>query len=295
MSRLPRAALQTALLTAITLICFAANSILTRVGLRDGGMDPLAFATLRIVAGAAMLVLLLAVRGAGHRRPAGDWGSALALVVYAAAFTIAYVSIPAGVGALLLFAVVQLTMIGSGLAQGERPRWNEWLGLAVSSAGLVVFLLPGLERPPLRGALLMIAAGLGWAVYSLRGRRRPAPGRGPADPLAATAGNFVRGLPLILLPWLVFGGVDVTPLGVACALASGAIASGLGYALWYTVLPRLTAVRTSLVQLAAPLLVTVFGLLFLAEPASLRLLAGGSLIVGGLALATLYRPAPRSG
>lgn len=289
------AALRTLLLTAATLCCFAANSILTRIGLRDGGTDPLAFAAIRVAAGALMLVLLLGLRRrAAPRLLAGDWGSAMALVLYMAAFSAAYRLMPAGVGALVLFAVVQVTMIGSGLVIGERPRIAEWLGVLISFAGLLVFLAPGLERPPLAGSLLMIAAGVGWAAYSLRGRRPPEAGRGPADPLAATAGNFLRSLPLIALPWLAFGGVQIEPLGLVCALASGAIASGLGYALWYSVLPALTALRASLLQLTAPLLVTVYGLLFLGERATPSLLLGGSLIVGGLALATLYRSAPRS-
>lgn len=272
--------LRIALLTAITLVAFAANSIFARVALRDGGMDPLAFTAIRIAAGALMLALLLKRSG----RPfAGDWPSAAALVVYAAAFSVAYVSIPAGTGALLLFGVVQATMIGSGLVQGDRPPWQEWGGVLISFSGLLLFLLPGLSRPPLTGSLLMIAAGIGWAVYSLRGR-------GNRDPLAATAGNFLRGLPLALLPWLLVGKPEVNEIGIACALASGALASGMGYALWYTVLPGLTALRASLVQLAVPLLVAVIGILFLGEALSLRLLAGAALILGGLALATLYRP-----
>ena len=278
------AALRTVLLTVLTLCCFAANSILTRVGLRDGGMDGLAFALIRIAAGAAMLALLLSRRGTGLRRLAGDWPSALALVIYATAFSVAYRSIPSGTGALILFGAVQVTMIGSGVVSGERPPLPEWCGVVVSISGLLVFLLPGLQRPPLAGSLLMLAAGIGWAAYSLRGR-------GNGDPLAATAGNFVRALPLTLLPWLVFGGFEITTRGLLCALASGALASGLGYALWYTVLPGLSALRASAVQLAAPMLVTVFGVLFLGEPLTLRLVAGSALILGGLALATLYRVA----
>ena len=278
------ASLRTVLLTVLTLCCFAANSILTRVGLRDGGMDGLAFALIRVAAGAAMLALLLSRRGTGLRRLAGDWPSALALVIYATAFSVAYGSIPSGTGALILFGAVQVTMIGSGVVNGERPPWREWCGVMVSISGLLVFLLPGLQRPPLAGSLLMLAAGIGWAAYSLRGR-------GNRDPLAATAGNFVRALPLTLLPWLLFGGVEITTRGLLCALASGALASGLGYALWYTVLPALSALRASAVQLAAPMLVTVFGVLFLGEPLSLRLVAGSALILGGLALATLYRVA----
>lgn len=275
-------ALRTALLTALTLCCFAANSILTRLALRGDGMDGLAFSVIRIAAGALMLALLLSRRLTGRRALAGDWPSALALVVYAAAFSVAYRSIPSGTGALILFGVVQVTMIGTGLVQGERAPWQVWLGVLLSVAGLLVFLLPGLQRPPLAGSLLMLAAGIGWAVYSLRGR-------GNRDPLAATAGNFVRALPLALLPWLLVGEWTLDARGVACAIASGALASGLGYALWYTVLPALTALRASLVQLAVPLLVSAFGVLFLDEAAGARLLAGSALIVGGLALATLYR------
>lgn len=275
-------ALRTAGLTALTLCFFAANSILTRVALRDGDMDGLAFAVIRIAAGALMLVLLLSRRAGGSRALAGNWPSALALVVYAAAFSLAYRSIPSGTGALILFGAVQVSMIGSGLVQGERPPWQEWLGVLVSVGGLLVFLLPGLQRPPLAGSLLMLAAGIGWAAYSLRGRSN-------RDALAATAGNFVRALPLALLPWLLFGDLALHPRGVLCAVASGALASGLGYALWYTVLPALTALRASLVQLAAPMLVTVFGVLFLGEPMTLRLLLGSALILGGLATATLYR------
>ncbi|WP_293368159.1 DMT family transporter [Nevskia sp.] len=276
------AALRIALLTALTLCCFAANSILTRVALRDGGMDGLAFAVIRVASGALMLLFLLSRRGEGRRALAGDWPSALALVIYAAAFSVAYLSIPSGTGALILFGSVQVTMIGAGLIQGERPPWQEWGGVLVSMSGLLVFLLPGLQRPPLAGSVLMLAAGMAWAAYSLRGR-------GNRDPLAATAGNFVRGLPLVLVPWVLFGSVEMNPVGVACALASGALASGLGYALWYTVLPMLTALRASLVQLAVPVLVTVFGVLFLGEPLGLRLLTGMAMIVGGLAMATLYR------
>lgn len=283
MSTAPRIAL----LTLLALSAFAANSILARVALRDGAMDPLAFTALRIASGALMLAILLKLR----RRPfTGDWPSAAALVAYAAAFSVAYLSIPAGAGALLLFGAVQVTMIGTGLIQGDRPPWQEWGGVLISFSGLLLFLLPGLGRPPLAGSLLMIAAGIAWAAYSLRGRRKS---DRPSDPLAATAGNFLRGLPLAVLPWLVFGGARWNPLGVACALASGALASGLGYAVWYTVLPQLTALRASLVQLAVPVLVAAIGIVFLGEPASLRLLAGAALILGGLALATLYRPAAR--
>lgn len=276
-------ALRTVALTLLALAAFAANSIFARVALRDGTMDPLAFTALRIASGALVLALLLRWRG---RALAGDWPSAAALVVYAAGFSVAYVSIPAGIGALMLFGAVQITMIAVGLANGERPHRHEWIGEAISVAGLVGLLLPGASRPPLSGSVLMIAAGIAWAIYSLRGRRN-------RDPLAATAGNFVRGLPLALLPWLALHDSRWTPVGIACAMASGALASGLGYAVWYTVLPGLTALRASIVQIAVPLVVAVIGIAFLGEPMSWRLGTCAILILGGLALAMLYQPVRR--
>lgn len=277
------APLRTLLLTLLALCGFAANSVLCRLALRDGLADPAMFTAIRIVSGAAVLALLLRLQG---RRLAGDWPSATALMVYAAGFSFAYVSLPAGIGALLLFGAVQLTMIGTGLVRGERPHWNEWAGEAISLAGLVALLAPGLSAPPLRGALMMLVAGIAWGAYSLRGRRSQ-------DALAATAGNFLRAVPLALAVLLLDARTAVTPGGALLAVLSGAVASGLGYAVWYRVLPALTAVRAGLVQLAVPVLVAAIGLLFLGEQASLRLAGCAVLILGGLALATLYRPAVR--
>ena len=271
------------LLTLLALSGFAANSVLCRIALRDGFIDPGPFTAIRIGSGAAMLALLLRWQG---RPVAGDWPSASALMVYAAGFSLAYVSLPAGTGALLLFGAVQLTMIGTGLVRGERPHWNEWTGEAISLLGLLALLAPGLTAPPLQGALLMIAAGIAWGAYSLRGRRSQ-------DALAATAGNFLRAVPLALALLLVDTRTKAAPAGVLLAVLSGALASGLGYALWYRVLPALSAVRAGLVQLSVPVLVAAIGLLFLGEQASLRLAVCALLILGGLALATLYRPPRR--
>ncbi len=286
---LPRGASRAlvAALTSVALLGFAANSLLCRLALRDGAIDAASFTAVRIACGAAMLVLLHRLRGG--RAVAGDWRSALALFVYAATFSLAYVSIPAGAGALLLFGSVQATMIARGLVLGENPHWYEWCGLLLACSGIVVLLAPGLSAPPLGGGLAMMAAGIAWGVYSLRGRRN-------RDAIAATAGNFLRALPLSLL--LVFAarlgggehptllGQRLTATGLAEAALSGALASGLGYAVWYTVLPSLTAMRAAVVQLAVPILVAAAGVALLGEHAGLRLVACAALTLGGVALAT---------
>lgn len=280
-ARISLAAPRIALLTLLALTGFSANSILGRLALRDGLADPASFTGVRIASGALVLALILRARG---RRFEGNWLSAAALLVYAFAFSFAYVAIPAGIGALLLFGAVQLTMIGTGLAKGERPRWNEWLGEIVSLGGLVALLRPGLSAPPLAGAALMLLAGVAWAAYTLLGRRN-------TDATAATAGNFVRAAPVAIVVALAHPAPLLSVPGLACALLSGAVASGLGYAIWYVVLPELSAIRAGLVQLAVPVLVSIIGLAFLGEQASLRLGVCTLLILGGLALATLYRPA----
>lgn len=272
--------LRLAILTLLALIGFAANSILGRVALRDGAIDAASFTALRIVSGALMLALLLRLRGG---RMAGDWFGAAALAAYAITFSLAYRAVPAGVGSLLLFAAVQVTIIGFGILRGERPHRHEWAGEAIALVGLAVLLAPGLSAPPLLGSIAMIASGIAWAAYTLRGRR-------VADALAATAGNFIRASAFALPLLALMPGRQPSALGIACALISGAMTSGLGYACWYAALPGLSALRAGLVQLAVPVLVAAIGILFLGEAATPRLAFGSLLILGGLALATLYRP-----
>lgn len=267
-------------LTTLTMMAFAANSVLCRLALAHTAMDAGSFTLIRLASGA--LVLLLLVRQ--YRRGisgGGSWWSALALLVYAAAFSYAYNSLSAATGALLLFAAVQATMIAVGLVRGERlGRW-QWLGVVMALAGLLGLLLPGLSAPPLLGALLMLAAGGAWGVYSLRGRTA-------GDPLRVTAGNFIRAA-VLALP-LGLGGVG-TPswdsAGVIYALLSGALASGMGYALWYSVLPSLAAVQAASVQLSVPLLAALGGVLLLSEPLSGRLLLTALAILGGIALVVI--------
>lgn len=268
-----RSPLALAALVALALLAFAGNSLLARVALREGGMDPASFTGLRLAAGA--LTLWLLARPRRQLAHAASWPSALALFTYAALFSLAYVRLEAGAGALLLFSAVQATMIGHGLARGERLGPWQWLGLALALAGLAGLLLPGLSAPPLLPALLMIGAGVAWGAYSLRGR-------GAGDALLTTAGNFMRSLPLALafvLAMLPQLRVD-TP-GLLAALASGALASGVGYAIWYTALPMLRAASAATLQLCVPLMVALAGVAWLGEPATLRLALAAAGIVGG--------------
>jgi drug/metabolite transporter (DMT)-like permease len=281
-----RPAWRTATFTVLALIGFAANSLLCRAALENGAwrIDAASFTSLRLLSGALVLALLLRVRGGGARR--GSWGSALALFAYAAGFSLAYVRIPAGVGALLLFGCVQATMLGVGLFRGERPRPLEWLGLAMALGGLLVLRLPGATAPDPLGATLMAGAGVAWGVYSLRGR-------GNADPLAATADNFLRSVPmtvaLSVLGLLTLEAPRATPMGVGLAVASGALASGVGYSLWYAALPHLTAMRAAVVQLAVPVVAAAGGVLLLGETLTVRLVGAGSALLCGVLLALTAR------
>ncbi|KFN48209.1 hypothetical protein N790_06800 [Arenimonas malthae CC-JY-1] len=277
-----RKGVKLAALVALALVAFAGNSLLARLALREGGMDAASFTGLRLASGAAVLWALAAWQRrseAGH----GSWGSALALFVYAAAFSLAYVDLQAGAGALLLFGAVQVTMVGRGLWAGERLSAWQWLGLALALAGLAGLLLPGLSAPPPGPALLMLAAGVAWGVYSLQGR-------GAGDPVRVSAGNFLRTLPFAAaFALLTLGNVRLDGAGVAYALASGALASGLGYAVWYTALPSLRASTAASLQLAVPLLVALAGVAFLGEAPTLRLALAAGAILGGVALVVRRR------
>ena len=248
-------------------------------------IDPVTFTLIRLGSGVAVLIPLAAAMSEPRptRQRAGSWRSGLALFVYAMAFSLAYVSLETGMGALILFGSVQATMIGAGLWQGERPSPREWVGLVVAMAGLVYLVLPGLSAPNPAGAALMVAAGVGWGVYSLRGRNRQAP-------VASTAGNFTRALPLavagVLLAW---GTTHASSRGVALAVTSGAITSGLGYVIWYITLRDLTATRAAIVQLAVPVIAAMGGIAFLSEKPTARLAIASLMILGGVGGATVAR------
>lgn len=264
------------------MIAFAGNSLLCRHALTATAIDAGSFTIIRLLAGAGMLWLIVGMRrkprtGAGK----GDWPSALALCVYAAGFSFAYVEVSAGTGALLLFGAVQVTMVGHALWHGERLRKGQVAGIVLAFAGLVFLLLPGLAAPPLPGALLMLAAGVAWGLYSLRGRDA-------GDATVVTAGNFLRAIPIAMLlwPWLARH-MSIDAEGAWAAAISGALASGVGYAIWYAALPRLRATTAATVQLSVPVLTAIGGVALLAEPVTLRLGLASIAVLGGIGLLIL--------
>lgn len=266
-------------LTLLALCFLAANSLLTRAGVLDG-TDPLAFAAIRVAAGATTLAVLAMRRGitvTGTRR----WGAAVALVIYLLGFSLAYRTLDAGLGALILFATVQLGMFGLSLAQGERSGPLRILGMGLALAGLVWLLLPGggVQADPLDAAL-MIFAGLGWAAYSLAGKFEP-------KPLAGSAGNFLIATALFAAAFPLWWGAAVTPFGVLMAVLSGAIASGLGYAMLFRVLPQMGVATAGVAQLGVPVIAMIAGAALLGEVPGARALAAGALVLAGIALATL--------
>lgn len=274
----------TAALTTLTLIAFAGNSVLCRLALGDATIDAAGFTAVRLLSGALALLVLVGARDRTLLpRWHGSWLSAFALFAYAIAFSYAYLSLSAGTGALILFGAVQATMILAGLRAGERPSRVEWAGLLVALAGVVWLVFPGLTAPSPVGTGLMALAGVMWGVYSLLGRRTN-------DALPETAGNFVRSLPMVaVVAALAADGIDLSARGVVYAASSGALASGVGYALWYAALRGLTATRAAIVQLAVPVLAALGGVVFLAETITLRLVVAAVLILGGVGAATALR------
>jgi drug/metabolite transporter (DMT)-like permease len=271
------------ILTLLAMVAFASNSLLCRLALRQTTIDAASFTLIRLLSGAIALWLIVITRKTG-RPIAGNWASALALFAYAAAFSFAYISLSAGTGALLLFGAVQATMVFWGLQMGERLNARKWFGLTIALGGLVALVFPGLSAPPIGGALLMTGAGIAWGIYSLRGK-------GAGDATSVTAGNFWRSvvfaaaLSTALLRW-----THLDLAGVRYAIASGMIASGVGYVLWYSALPGLKAATAATVQLSVPVLAAVGGILFLSESITLRLLLASLLILGGIGLAIMEKP-----
>lgn len=287
-----------ALTAAVTLVCmifFAANSLLCRMALAGAGMDAVSYTVLRSVSAAAVLCLLTRLRGERALR-FGSWSAALALFAYMACFSWAYVNLPAAAGALIIAVAVQTSMVGAGVILGQRPSRAQALGIALAMTGLVYLLLPGLDAPPLWPSAIIFLSGVSWAVYTLLGRRNSAP-------VAATAGNFARCLPLALLLLVgdvvagtgAGGGGPALPLaGVLCALAAGGIASALGYVLWYFVLPRLSVPTAAVVQLSVPLITALGGALFMGEALTLRLGISTAAILGGIFCATVLATVRKS-
>ena len=270
------------ILTLAAMIAFAGNSLLCRGALKQTSIDAASFTFIRIFSGAAALWVIMKMRGAALKE-AGNWSSALALFAYAAAFSFAYNSLSAGTGALLLFGAVQATMILWGFRRGERLHTIQIVGLVVAVTGLVVLLLPALSAPPLSGSILMLGAGVAWGIYSLRGKMEK-------NPVGSTAGNFLRAVPLaaivsvILLPW-----ARLDRAGIGYAVISGAIASGLGYVIWYTALSGLKAASAATVQLSVPVLAATGGILLLGEPITFRYLIASIAVLGGIALVIIEK------
>jgi drug/metabolite transporter (DMT)-like permease len=272
------------LLAAAALVAFASNSVLCRLALRGAAIDAATFTAIRIVSGAAMLLMLTAQRREPIRPMAGTWTTATLLALYALPFAFAYTRLSTATGALILFGTVQVTMLAVAIASGDRPRPLQWAGALIALSGLVYLVLPGLTAPPAGAALMMAVAGMSWGFYSIRGR-------GLANPLLQTTGNFVRAIPFAGAALLVFAGqAHAAADGVALALTSGAVASGLGYVAWYAALPGLSAMHAGVVQLAGPVLAGLGGVVLLGEPLSLRLVLSGVMVLGGILLAIVGGP-----
>jgi drug/metabolite transporter (DMT)-like permease len=293
--------LRLAFLVSLSMLAFAGNSLLCRMAMKNTTIDAATFTSVRMLSGACMLWLVVRLQsgagwagllsrsettGTASAVRAGDWLSACALFAYAACFSYAYVSMSAATGALLLFGSVQASMMGYAMAQGERLSKLQMLGFALALAGLVVLMLPGLVAPSLVSALLMVSAGMAWSVYTLQGKR--AHSQGSASPSQVTAGNFMRTVPLaLLLNVLMWPSLSWDATGLALAAVSGALASGLGYALWYQALPALKATQAATAQLSVPVIAALGGVVLLGESLTLTMLLASTAILGGIALLIL--------
>jgi drug/metabolite transporter (DMT)-like permease len=284
-----KAAVATSSLTVLALLAFAGNSVLCRLALGEAAIDPASYTTVRLTSGALTLWLITVATGrrGSHAGSAGSWIAGALLFLYAISFSFAYVSLSAGTGALILFAAVQFTMIAAGLRSGERPLSVEWWGLSIAMAGLIYLVFPGIAAPSLGGSLLMAGAGIAWGAYSLLGR-------GVGNPIQATADNFLRTVPFVLVGALLqWPSLAVSPMGLLWAGLSGTITSGLGYVIWYAALIRLTATRAATVQLSVPVIAALGGVVFLSEEITWRLLISSAAILGGIGLSVSARTASK--
>jgi drug/metabolite transporter (DMT)-like permease len=264
------------LLIALAMVAFAGNSILCRLALGEQTIDAASFTALRLLSGAVMLALILAQRKHGFSLNKINPLSTSMLYLYAVCFSFSYINLSVATGALLLFGAVQITMIGFALLKGERPGATAWVGIVTAFAGLIYLLLPGVSTPPLFSAMLMIIAGIAWGIYTLRGK-------GAKQPLVETGWNFIGTIPLALLTLLLFqDSIHLTTDGVILACVSGALASALGYVIWYSVLPHITPTNAATVQLSVPVIAAFGGLALVGEAISLRLVVASLLVLGGI-------------
>ena len=275
---------QIVLLTTLAMIAFASNSLLNRLALGQKAIDPTSYTTIRLTSGAVMLFLLASLQKKnGQAALRGSGLSAALLFLYAITFSFAYLSLSAGTGALILFGSVQVTMLLVALQRGERPQVIEWVGLVLALGGLVYLVFPGLSAPSLLGSALMLLAGVAWGFYSIRGR-------GSQNPLADTAGNFVYAVPMVMAIFVIaFRNIQISTNGILLATLSGALASGVGYVIWYSALRGLSTTRAAILQLSVPVIAAWGGVLLLDETISTRLLIAGVLILGGIGLSVLTR------
>lgn len=271
-------------LTTFALVAFAFNSILCRLALGTEEIDAASFTAVRLISGAVTLALIFLIAGKNKREAKkGNWLSAVLLFGYAICFSFAYIDLTTATGALILFGFVQATMIFAAIFKGERPRVLEWLGLLVALGGLIYLVFPGLTAPPFAGSIAMALAGIAWGFYTLRGKESE-------NPLADTAGNFVRSVPMIMLGIMPFVAKPYASTeGTLFAVLSGAVASGIGYSVWYAALKFHTATRAAILQLSVPVLAAIGGVIFLSESISLRLILATVLIIGGISLAIFGR------
>lgn len=276
--------LRIAALTLLAMIAFAGNSLLCRAALKQTEIDAASFTSIRLLSGVIILWLFVSLRRSRTSEDGqGNWLSAIALFIYAAGFSYAYISLETGAGALLLFGAVQATMIGYGFYKGERLNKLQSAGLVLAFAGIIGLMLPGLSAPPLIGSLVMLVAGIAWGVYSIRGK-------GAGDPTLISAGNFLRTIPfVVILTVVTLNSQSLDTAGIGYAIASGALASGLGYAIWYSVLPALKSTTASTVQLSVPVIAAIAGIVFLSEPVTWRFALASIALLGGIALVIMEK------
>ena len=272
--------IKTFVYTSLALIAFAANSVICRMALKNDAIDPGMFTSIRLGSGALVLIILVLLSKDNKKKikSKGSWKSAAMLFMYAAAFSYAYVSLDTGIGALIIFGVVQITMISASLLSGYQMNRLEWMGILMALAGFLYLLLPGATAPSLSGFLLMALSGIGWGIYSLRGKKSK-------KPLVDTAYNFLRALPfLLLISVFLYQESNYSSKGIFLALLSGVVTSGLGYTIWYLALNGLNGIQASIVQLLVPVLAAIGGVVFIGEPISLRLIVAATMILGGILL-----------
>ena len=278
--------IRTILLTSLAMLAFAGNSVLCRLALKEEAIDPTVYTLLRILSGAAFLAVLLLLKTPQRARPIlnlGNWPAACALFIYAATLSFGYINIDTGTGALVLFGFVQVSMIMIGVVRGSRLGIAEWAGISLAFSGLCYMLMPGGDAPDLGGFLLMAISGIAWGVYTIIGR-------GSANPLEDTAGNFIKAcVPALLLTAALYPNLSMTAQGIILAVVSGALTSGAGYAIWYAVAGKLLVAQASVVQLSVPVIAALGGVVFAAEPITLRFTLASVLVLGGILLVTLRR------